>query len=155
MKFTFFLVKEAYFIERKPRYMSITIKQLETLAAHFHFDMDEARQVIGIELKKRGRPKSPSSDSGSEKGHYKPKGKGDDVVKGSYKPKTKGDDVVKGSYKPKQEKPVKEEREKKSRGPSGYNLFVREQGISFRNAGGAWKALSDGERDHWNAKAKA
>lgn len=121
--------------------MSITIKQLETLAAHFHFDMDEARQVIGIELKKRGRPKSPSSDSGSEKGHYKPKGKGDDLVKGSYKPK--------------QEKPVKEEREKKSRGPSGYNLFVREQGISFRNAGGAWKALSDGERDHWNAKAKA
>lgn len=135
--------------------MSITIKQLETLAAHFHFDMNEARQVIGIELKKRGRPKSPSSDSGSEKGHYKPKAKGDDMVKGNYKPKCKGDDVVKGHYKPKQDKPVKEEREKKARGPSGYNLFVREQGISFKNAGGAWKALSDSERDHWNAKAKA
>lgn len=118
--------------------MSITIKQLETLASHFHFDMNEARQVIGIELKKRGKPISHASDSGSEKGHYKPKSKGEDVVKGHYKPKQ-----------------VKEEREKKQRGPSGYNLFVREQGVSFRNAGGAWKALSDSERQHWNAKAKA
>lgn len=120
--------------------MSITIKQLETLAAHFHFDMNEAREVIGIELKKRVTPKSPSSDSGKEKGHYKPKQ--DKPVK-----------EEKGHYKPKQEKPVKEE--KKPRGPSGYNLFVREQGISFRNAGESWKSLSDSERDRWNAKAKA
>ena len=119
--------------------MSITIKQLETLAAHFRFDMDEARQVIGIELKKRGRPKSPSSDSGGEKGHYKPKAEKEE----------------KGHYKPKADKPVKEEKEKKARGPSGYNIFVREQGVSFRNAGGAWKALSDSERERWNAKAKA
>ena len=133
--------------------MSITIKQLETLASHFHFDINEARQVIGIELKKRGRPKSPSSDSGSEKGHYKPKGKDQDVIKGHYKPK--GEKVEKGHYKPKADKPVKEDREKKPRGPSGYNLFVREQGVSFRNAGASWKALSDGERDRWNAKAKA
>ena len=107
--------------------MTISIKQLEVLATHFHFDMDEARQVLGIEIKKRGSPKSPSSDSGSEKGHYKPKA----------------------------EKPTKEEREKKPRGPSGYNLFVREQGISFKNAGSAWKALNDSERGHWIAKAKA
>ena len=90
--------------------MSITIKQLETLAAHFHFDINEARQVIGIELKKRGRPKSPSSESGSVKGHYKPKGKSEDTVNGNYKPKA--EKVEKGHYKPKQEKPVKEEREK-------------------------------------------
>ena len=32
--------------------MSITIKQLETLARYFHFDINEARSVIGIELKK-------------------------------------------------------------------------------------------------------
>ena len=115
--------------------MSITIKQLETLASHFHFDMNEARQVIGIELKQRVKPKSPSSDSGSEKGHYKPKGKGEEE---------------KGHYKSKAKNPVKN-----PRGPSGYNIFVREQGVSFRNAGGAWKALSDRERDHWNAKAKA
>lgn len=128
--------------------MSITIKQLETLAAHFHFDMDEARQVIGIELKKRGRPKSPSSDSANEKGHYKPKS--ENVEKGHYKP-----NVKKPVKQDKDNKQVKEEREKKPRGPSGYNLFVREQGISFKNAGAAWKALSDGERDRWNGKAKA
>ena len=122
--------------------MTISIKQLEVLATHFHFDMDEARQVLGIEIKKRGRPKSPSSDSGSEKGHNKPKAE---------KPAKE----EKGHYKPKAEKPTKEEREKKPRGPSGYNLFVREQGISFKNAGSAWKALNDSERGHWIAKAKA
>ena len=127
--------------------MSITIKQLETLASHFHFDMNEARQVLGIELKKRGRPKSPAT----EKGHYKPKG--GEVVKGHYKPK--GDKEEKGHYKPKLDKQVKEERVKKPRGPSGYNVFVREQGVSFKNAGAAWKALSDTERDGWNAKAKS
>ena len=127
--------------------MSITIKQLETLASYFHFDMNEARQVLGIELKKRGRPKSPAT----EKGHYKPKG--GEVVKGHYKPK--GDKEEKGHYKPKVDKPMKEEREKKPRGPSGYNLFVREQGVSFKNAGASWKALSDAERDGWNAKAKS
>lgn len=131
--------------------MSITIKQLEKLSSYFHFDMNEARQVLGIELKKRGRPKSPASDSGSEKGHYKPKG--GEVVKGHYKPK--GDKEEKGHYKPKVDKPMKEEREKKPRGPSGYNLFVREQGVSFKNAGTSWKALSDAERDGWNAKAKS
>ena len=127
--------------------MSITIKQLETLASHFHFDMNEARQVLGIELKKRGRPKSPAT----EKGHYKPNG--GEVVKGHYKPK--GDKEEKGHYKPKLDKQVKEERVKKPRGPSGYNVFVREQGVSFKNAGAAWKALSDTERDGWNAKAKS
>ena len=121
--------------------MSITIKQLEILASHFHFDMNEAREVIGIELKKRGLPTSPSSYSGSVKGHYKPKGEKE--VKGHYKPKGE-----------KEVKPVKEGKEKKSRGPSGYNVFVREQGVSFSNAGAAWKALSDEERDRWNAKAK-
>ena len=137
--------------------MTISIKQLEVLATHFHFDMDEARQVLGIEIKKRGRPKSPSSDSGSEKGHYKPKAeKPAKEEKGHYKPKAeKPAKEEKGHYKPKAEKPTKEEREKKPRGPSGYNLFVREQGISFKNAGSAWKALNDSERGHWIAKAKA
>lgn len=134
--------------------MPISIKQLEMLADHFHFSMDEARQLLGIEIKKRGR--SPSGDTTSRSstdeitGHYKPKGKSDQVS-GQYKPKAKSVEVS-GNYKP---KPVKEEKEKKSRGPSGYNLYVRENGISFRNAGGAWKALSDSERDRWNAKAKA
>ena len=104
--------------------------------------MDEARQVIGIELKKSTSAKSAPIGSGSERGHYKPK---------LEKPAKE----EKGHYKPKLEKPAKEEKEKKSRGPSGYNLFVREQGIPFKSAGTAWKALSDLERDRWNAKAKA
>lgn len=106
--------------------MSITIKQLEMLASHFHFNMDEARQVIGIEHKKRGKQTLTSNDTLIEKGHFKPKC-------------------------------VKQEKEKlkKSRGASGYNLFIREQGISFKNAGSAWKSLSDSERDNWNIKAKS
>lgn len=127
--------------------MSITIKQLQTLASHFHFDMDEAREVIGIEVKKRGRPKSPASDSGIEKGNYKPKGKSD-IITGNYKP-------PKAEKPHKAEKPPKAEKATKARGPSGYNLFVREQGISFKNAGSAWKSLSESERDRWNAMARS
>jgi len=122
--------------------MSITIKQLETLANHFHFDMTEARQVIGIELKPRGRPRSPSE----VEGHHKPKA---DKKPKEEKPK---EDKPKADKKPKEEKP---KAEKKPRGPNGYNLFVRDGGISFKNAGAAWKALSESERESWNAKAKA
>ena len=127
--------------------MSITIKQLETLANHFHFDMDEAREVIGIALKKRGRPKSPSE----VEGHHKPK---EEKPKADKKPK---EEKPKAEKKPKEDKPKEEKpkAEKKPRGPSGYNLFVRDGGISFKNAGAAWKALSESERDNWNAKAKA
>ena len=46
--------------------MSITIKQLEELARHFHFDVDEARRFLGKEPKKRGRPSKTDSDSDSE-----------------------------------------------------------------------------------------
>jgi outer membrane biosynthesis protein TonB len=127
--------------------MSITIKQLETLANHFHFDMTEARQVIGIELKQRGRPRSPSE----VEGHHKPK---TDKKPKEEKPK---EEKPKTEKKPKEEKPKEEKpkAEKKPRGPSGYNLFVRDGGISFKNAGAAWKALSESERENWNAKAKA
>lgn len=114
--------------------MSITIKQLEILANHFHFDMNEAREIIGIELKKRGSVKSSSS-----------------IDRGNYKP-VKEDKPVKPNKPVKPDKPVKEE--KKKRGPTGYNLFVREKGISFKSSGAAWKALSDKERDYWNAKSK-
>ena len=126
--------------------MPISIKQLEMLADHFHFSMDEARQVLGIEIKKRGRSPSGTTEI---TGHYKPNGKADQVA-GQYKPKAEKTVKVE-----KEKKPVKVEKEKKPRGPSGYNVFVREQGVSFRNAGAAWKALSDGERERWNAKAKA
>ena len=117
--------------------MSITIKQLETLARYFHFDINEARSVIGIELKKtRGCSTGKSCNSDSDK----------DKISGNY--------CVKAN---KKEKQNKDEKPKNStpRGPSGYNLFVREKGISFKNAGQAWKQLSDAERQRWNLKAKA
>ena len=111
--------------------MSITIKQLETLARYFHFDINEARSVIGIELKKtRGCSTAKSCNSDSDK----------DKISGNY--------CVKAN---KKEKP----KNSTPRGPSGYNLFVREKGISFKNAGQAWKQLSDAERQRWNLKAKA
>lgn len=125
--------------------MSISIKQLETLAKHFHFDMNEARDVIGIQLKKSTTAKSDKNESKLEKVN-----------------KTKNtSNQFNGFYqsdaekkKPDREK-KKPDGEKKQRGPSGYNLFVREQGISFKNAGASWKALSDVDRDRWNAKAKS
>lgn len=125
--------------------MSISIKQLETLAKHFHFDMNEAREVIGIQLKKSTTAKSDKNESKLEKVN-----------------KTKNtSNQFNGFYqsdgekkKPDREK-KKPDGEKKQRGPSGYNLFVREQGISFKNAGASWKALSDVDRDRWNAKAKS
>ena len=137
--------------------MSISIKQLETLAKHFHFDMNEAREVIGIQLKKSTTAKSDKNESKLEKvnktkntsnqfnGFYQ----SDAEKKKPDGEKKKPDGEKK---KPDGEK-KKPDREKKQRGPSGYNLFVREQGISFKNAGASWKALSDVDRDRWNAKA--
>jgi hypothetical protein len=40
------------------------------------------------------------------------------------------------------------------RGPSGYNLFVKNQGVSITEAAKQWKSLSDSGRAKWNAKAK-
>ena len=114
--------------------MSITIRQLETLARHFHFDMDEARAVIGIELKTK-RTTTPKT-----------------------KMTKKDSDYISGHVTIKEKRtPAKPKKTASTspRGPSGYNLFVREQGISFKNAGQAWKALTDTERQRWNQKAKA
>ena len=104
--------------------MPISIKQLETLAQHFRFDMDEARAVIGLPIKSSSTIKQSSTVKGSVSG------------KGSKKVE-----------KPEKEKP-------KARGPTGYNLYVRESGISFKNAGASWRALSDSEKAEWNARAR-
>ena len=114
--------------------MSITVKQLETLAAHFHFDINEARQVIGLSIK--------SKESG-----YNRKEK-----EINYPPGFNNNQPQLCVKKVKEDKQVKE---RKSRGPTGYNIFVREQCISFSNAGASWRALSDGEREYWNTKAKS
>ena len=104
--------------------MPISIKQLETLAQHFRFDMDEARAVIGLPLKSSSTIKQSSTVKGSVCGK-----------------------ACKIHEKQKPEKP-------KARGPTGYNLYVRESGISFKNAGASWRALSDSEKAEWNARAR-
>ena len=48
--------------------MPISIKQLETLAQHFRFDMDEARSVIGLPVKSNSTVKTSSTVKGSVSG---------------------------------------------------------------------------------------
>ena len=115
--------------------MSITIKQLEALAEEFSFDIGDARSFLGIELKKRGRPAKSDDDS---------------FKKSSPKAKTspKASPNAKAS-------PRATPKETGKRAPSGYNLFVKNQGISIVEAAKQWRALSDSGRQKWNAKAKA
>jgi len=110
--------------------MSITIKQLEALAEEFSFDIGDARSFLGIEAKKRGRPAKSVDDS--------PKAS----PRASTKASTKAS-------------PRESQKETGKRAPSGYNLFVKNQGVSVTEAAKQWKALSDSGRKRWNSKAKA
>ena len=87
--------------------------------------MDEARSVIGLPVKSSSTVKTSST------------------VKGS----------VCGKASKIQEKPDKETKPR-ARGPTGYNLYVKESGISFKNAGASWRGLSDSEKAEWNARAR-
>ena len=128
--------------------MSITIKQLEELAREYHFDVDEARRFIGKEPKKRGRPAKKDADSDDET----PRKASSSASKKSSKAKEdkSSSSAAKKSPKAKEETPVAAKR-----GPSGYNLFVKNQGVTFAEAGKLWTSLSDSSRDKWNKKAKA
>lgn len=127
--------------------MSITIKQLEELAREYHFDVDEARRFIGKEPKKRGRPANKNADSDDETPRKA-------ISSAANKSSNAKDDkssssAAKKSPKAKEEKPVAAKR-----GPSGYNLFVKNQGVTITEAAKQWKSLSDSTRDKWNKKAK-
>jgi hypothetical protein len=110
--------------------MSITVKQLEALAEEFSFDIGDARSFLGIEAKKRGRPAKSVDDS----------------------PRASPRASTKTSPKA---SPKKVPTESVKRPPSGYNLFVKNQGVSVTEAAKQWKALSDSGRKRWNNKAKA
>lgn len=112
--------------------MSITLKELEILANEYCFDVNEARAFLGKDIKKRGRPSKKDSDSDGETPKKTP--------------------VTKG--KPISPKP-KDESTKPKRGPSGYNLFVKNQGVSVTEAAKRWNELADYRRQLWNTKAKA
>lgn len=128
--------------------MSITIKDLETLAAHFHFDIDEARMVIGKEKKTRTSTPRQTKEDNLIVG----------LINGSKAKKQSESGHIKCDRKPvkkeKPDKPDKPEKKSSPRGPSGYNLFVKNKGISFKEAGNEWKKLSDSEKKYWNDKAK-
>ena len=126
--------------------MSITVAQLAKLSDYYGFDLDEARQYIGLgPAKKRGRPASDSSP-------LKPKAE---------KPKAT-------KPKPKAEKP---KAEKKSR-TTGYLLYMKENkdliAEQIRNetksgekpqnilsaVANSWKIASDDVRNAYNRKAQ-
>ena len=109
--------------------MSLTMKDLDLLAKEYHFDPDEARRFLGKEPKKRGRPAKKDSDSDD--------GSGKKSSSSAAKKSPKGTKAPAGK-----------------RGPSGYNLFVKDQGMSIVEAAKKWKGLSDSAREKWNAKAR-
>tara|TARA_A100001388_G_scaffold16426_1_gene10904 strand:+ start:3452 stop:3871 length:420 start_codon:yes stop_codon:yes gene_type:complete len=127
--------------------MSITLKQLQALSEEFEFDYNEARKFLGhSDPKKRGRP-SKKVDTDSD----------DDVCTGSKcgkdvkKPRApRNDNKTK-----KQETPKSEAKKSKGggRAPSGYNLFVKDQGKPITECAKEWKKLTDAKRASWNSKA--
>ena len=127
--------------------MSITVKQLETLSQYFHFDLDEAREVIGLKPKVKTKSACISNNT-TIRGHYNSNSKEE---RGFYKPKAKPSASATAKDR---DKANAQDKEKKTRSPSGYNIFVREEGVSFKNAGAQWKSLTQNERDKWNARAK-
>ena len=132
--------------------MPITVAHLELLSRHFHFDINEARMLIGLPVKTDKKPPPKNTDflSGFVSAN---KSKSDDFLSGlisANKPKSK-------TKKP--EKPNRDILSKNSattrRGPSGYNLYVKNAGISFKDAGSSWRSLSQNEKDRWNNRAKS
>jgi hypothetical protein len=131
--------------------MSITVAQLAKLSDYYGFDLDEARQYIGLgPAKRRGRPASDSSPQ-------KPKAEKPKATK------TKAE-------KPKATKP-KPKAEKRS-GTTGYLLFMKENkdliAEQIRNetksgekpqnllsaVANSWKMASDDVRNAYNRKAQ-
>ena len=130
--------------------MSISITQLNKLAEHFGFNVDDARDYLGIPLSsKRGRPS---------------KSMGKACVGGSCK-------VV--TVEPRTTKSTKTDKPQSKRGKTGYQLFMAEnctkitaklksnlkpgeklaRGTALSAVGAQWKALGDSQKKSWNTKA--
>ena len=135
--------------------MSITVAKLAMLAEYYGFDLNEAREYIGLPASnKRGRP------AGNEKKPTVPEKK-PTVEK---KPKVEKKPTTKS-----------ENDEKRKRPPTGYQLFLKDYhpimsaklkaniksgekltaGAVLSGVGAEWKALSDNKRAAWNKKAAA
>lgn len=106
--------------------MTISVKQLEILAEHFHFDINEARQVIGLPVKPV-KPEKP--------------------VKAAKQEKPRSDSSVSGFYKPSsQPAPKNKETTKKN----GYTLFLSNCGMPYKEALAKWRVMSKEEKLIWN-----
>jgi hypothetical protein len=119
--------------------MPISDKQLRELAEEYLFDVDGAKEFLGVEVKHRGRPK---------KVHYP-------SVPGSTIPKVVPPESLpskpKKAAKPKKDANVKAaSTSSQKRGPSGYNLYMSK---SNPDRGKKWKELSESKRGEWNKTA--
>ena len=147
--------------------MSITSAQFAKLSDYYGFDLAEAREFLGLPAKsKQGRPSSTSNEN---KSVPKPKA----VKPKAEKPKAAKPKAVKPkAAKPKAVKP-KDSGEKRKRGPTGYQMFLKDYhpvakakmqaklksgeklsgGDVLKAVGAEWRELSDSGRASWNAIA--
>lgn len=113
--------------------MPITVAHLELLSRHFHFDINEARVLIGLPVKiDKINQQKPFPKKSTDK---RP-----DIISGF---------ISANSSDPKPKRPST------PRGPTGYNLYVKNAGISFKDAASSWRSLSQDQKDHWNKRAKS
>lgn len=139
--------------------MPITVAHLELLSKHFHFDINEARSLIGLPIKNEKKPdinKRPDHSKTNDWIHGWVGLKSNDKNNSSKKNDTISG-IVGGN--PKQHQKVKSSEKSPphttTRGPSGYNLYVKNSGLPFKQAVSSWKALSGSEKLKWNNKAKS
>ena len=143
-------------IQDKPSTMPISIAQLEMLAQHFRFDMDEARLIIGLPVKgtKKTDPISGyfSNSSRSSSSNTPSTSKTASTSKSATS--SKAASTSKNTTSSKAASTSKSVSIGK-RGPTGYNLYVKNSGISFKDAGNSWRSLSQNEKDKWNKRASS
>lgn len=110
--------------------MPISDKQLRELADEYMFDVNRAKEFLGVMSKPRGRPKKVEYPT----------------VPGSKIPKVVTADSLMREVKPKTGSGGSTQK----RGPSGYNLYMSK---SNPDRGKKWKELSESKRNDWNKKA--
>jgi len=119
--------------------MPISDKQLRELAEEYLFDVDGAKEFLGVEIKSRGRPKKVPDTS----------------VPGSTIPKVVTPESLnskpKKAAKPKKAVNVKAaSASSQVRGPSGYNIYMSKANPDRAKK---WKELSESKRGEWNKVA--
>ena len=143
--------------------MSITVAQLNKLADHFGFSVTDAREFLGLST--AGKKNSPSKSVGQE-------------YLSSFVEVCSGGKCKMVMVEPKQKKPKTEKAKTEKpagakRGPTGYQLFMKDnvqkitkklksqhgeklpRGAVLSAVGAEWKSLSDSKQASWKTKAAA